>query len=69
MSLTLALVIAGVVLLAAVAAQSLWAARRAEPRQAVAVATQDRVEPGLDTAIQVAPDSATAEAIARGWRR
>jgi hypothetical protein len=65
MSLTLALVIAGVVLLAAVAAQSLWAARRAEPRQAVAVATPaERVEPGLDTAMEVPPDSVTAETIA-----
>jgi hypothetical protein len=64
MSLTLALVIAGVLLLAAVAGQSWWSARRREPRQAVAVAAPERVEPGLDTAMELAPDTATAEAIA-----
>ncbi len=67
MTLTIALVLVAVAVLAALAAHGLWSTRRARPRRAleeVAVATPERVEPSLGTL----PDAA-APAIASAPRR
>jgi hypothetical protein len=50
MSLTLALVIAGAVLLVALLVHGIWSARRASPRQADALPVPLRVEPALGDA-------------------
>ncbi len=63
MSLTVALSILGVVVLAALLAHGWWSARRASPRQADAPpVVQQRVEPALGAAPEAPPDAAERRA-------